>query len=142
MITKEVPMALITWSDSYSVKVKDFDQQHQKLVTLINDLHEAMKAGKAKNIMEMMLDELGSYTVYHFKSEEDQMKKHHYPEMDKHLEEHKGFVQKVQDFQAQFKAGKATLSLDISNFLRDWLINHINGTDKKYSDFFNQKGVK
>ncbi len=135
-------MALITWTDSYSVKVKEFDQQHQKLVSLINDLHEAMKAGKAKNIMEMMLDELESYTAYHFKSEEDQMKKHTYPDMAKHIDEHIGFVKKVQDFKAQYSAGKATLSLEISNFLRDWLLNHINGTDKKYSDFFNQKGVK
>ncbi len=135
-------MPLITWSEKYSVAVKDFDQQHQKLITLINDLHDAMKAGKAKSILEGILDELESYTEYHFKAEEDMMKKHAYPELENQKTQHAGFVTKIKEFQTQFKSGKTSVSLEISNFLRDWLINHINGTDKNYGSFFNQKGVK
>lgn len=135
-------MALITWSEKYAVHVKEFDQQHQKLVTLINDLHDAMKAGKGKEVTELILDELISYTDYHFKAEEKLMKQHTYSAFDTHISEHKGFVAKVTEFKNAYLKGKATLSLDIATFLRDWLINHINGTDKKYSDFFKDKGVK
>ena len=135
-------MSLITWSDKYAVHVKEFDLQHQKLVTLINDLHDAMKAGKAKQITELILDELISYTDYHFKAEEKLMKQHAYSAFDAHVGEHKAFVLKVTDFKKLYTQGKATLSLDIATFLRDWLVNHINGTDKKYSEFFKGKGVQ
>lgn len=135
-------MPLITWSDKYAVNVKEFDLQHQKLISLINDLHDAMKAGKGKEVTELILDELISYTDYHFKAEEKLMKQHAYPAFDAHIGEHKGFVAKVTDFKESYSKGKATLNLDIATFLRDWLVNHINGTDKKYSDFFKTKGVK
>ena len=45
-------MALISWNESYSVKVKQFDDQHKKLVNMLNDLHEAMKQGKGRDALK------------------------------------------------------------------------------------------
>jgi len=44
-------MSLIEWSPAYSVKVKKFDDQHKKLIELINQLHDAMKAGQGNAML-------------------------------------------------------------------------------------------
>ena len=48
-------MALIEWNDEYSVKVKEIDQQHMKLVNLINELHLAMKEARGREVVGKIL---------------------------------------------------------------------------------------
>jgi len=135
-------MALLTWSDSYSVKVAEIDRQHQQLVKLINDLHSAMLERKAKDTLGKIIDQLAGYTVNHFATEEKYFAKFNYPETASHKKEHENFVAKVSDFKKGFDDGRILLSMDIMNFLKDWLVKHIQGTDQKYSDFFNKNGLK
>jgi len=135
-------MALITWDDSFSVSVIELDRQHQKLVSMINELHEAMGQGKGKDALGMIIKRLVDYTVVHFKAEETCFDKFGYPEKDSHKKEHIDFVKKVSDFKEGFEKGKLGLSLEVMHFLCNWLQNHIKKTDKKYSQFFNEKGLK
>jgi hemerythrin len=135
-------MALITWNDSYSVKVKQMDDQHRKLVDIINHLHDAMKAGKGKEAVDKVLTDLIAYTKTHFTSEETLMKLHAYPGYDDQKKAHTALVTQVTDIQKKFEAGSAPLSQDVMTFLKDWLIKHIQGADQKYGPYFNQKGVK
>ncbi len=134
-------MPLINWSENYSVSVKEIDSQHKKLVDLINNLHEGMKHGKGKEILGGVLNELVNYTAYHFSFEEKLFDKYLYPETIHHKREHQKLVEKVKSFANDFNNGRTTVSVDVMNFLKDWLINHIQGTDKKYSSFLNNKGV-
>ena len=135
-------MALIKWDDSFSVKVAEIDRQHQKLISMINELNDAMKQGKGKDILGKIVNGLISYTATHFKTEENYFERFGYPDADQHKKEHIAFVQKVSDFKNGFEKGKLSLSIEVMNFLSDWLQNHIKGTDKKYSQFFNGKGLK
>ena len=135
-------MALITWDDSFSVNVADIDRQHQKLISMINELNDAMKQGKGKDILGKIVNGLISYTATHFKTEENYFERFGYPDANQHKKEHIAFVQKVSDFKNGFEKGKLSLSIEVMNFLSDWLQNHIKGTDKKYSQFFNGKGLK
>lgn len=135
-------MALINWNDNYSVKVYTIDEQHKKLVALINDLHEAMKAGKAKDKLGTILNELVSYTVYHFQTEESFFKKTNYPESADHQKKHNDLVDQVKEVKAKFDSGTYMLANDVMNFLKDWLINHIQKTDKKFGEFILQNGLK
>ncbi len=134
-------MALMTWDDSFSVKVQEIDIQHQKLVELLNQLHELMKTGQGKTVLEPILDELITYAGTHFSTEEKYFDLFHFSETVRHKNEHKQFVKKVQAFQNEFKTGKNVLTIEVMNFLRDWLINHIKGTDKRYSQCFNEHGL-
>lgn len=127
-------MSLITWNDSFSVKVPQIDLQHKKLVKIINDLHGAMRAGKGKDVMAPIIAELVNYTKEHFTFEESLLKKHNYKELGAHVTEHKNFVAKITDFQSKYDEGDLNLSLAVMNFLSDWLVKHIKGTDKKYSE--------
>jgi hemerythrin len=135
-------MDLIKWDDSLSVHVAIIDQQHQNLISMINDLHGAMKLGKGKDVLGKIVIGLINYTAIHFKTEEDYFSKFGYAEADSHIKEHVAFVRKVSEFKDGFEKGKLSVSIDVLNFLSDWLQNHIKGTDKKYSQFFNEKGLQ
>ena len=135
-------MALINWSDSLSVNVNEIDLQHRKLIDMINELNEAMKIGKGKDSLGKIINGLISYTATHFKTEEQFFDKFGYPDTVNHKKEHVAFVKKVTDFQDGFEKKNLAVTMEVMNFLSDWLRNHIKGTDKKYSKFFNDKGLK
>ncbi len=142
IIERRSQVALINWNDSFSVSVTEIDLQHQKLISMINDLHDAMKARKTKEVLGEIIDGLIDYTEDHFSIEETYFAQFNYPETALHKKEHSDFVAKVKDVKKGFDEERLMLSMDIMNFLKDWLQNHINGTDKKYSQFFNSKGLK
>jgi len=134
-------MSLIKWNDKMSVKVEEIDIQHKKLVDLLNALHEAMLNRQSKEALGKIISELVNYAAVHFKTEEKYFDQFGYPETEEHKKEHKDFVEKVLDFQKGYEEGRLMLSMDILNFLKDWLYNHIMGSDQKYSNFFNRHGL-
>ncbi len=134
-------MSLFVWSDKYSVNIKEIDRQHKVLVDSLNQLFEAMRDGSARELIGGILDKLVNYTNVHFTYEEDLMKKHNYPDLAAQVKSHEAFVKKITDFDEKFKQGKSMLSLEVMNFMKEWLQKHIMGTDKQYTAFFNEKGV-
>lgn len=135
-------MSLINWDNTLSVNVVEIDGQHQKLVGMINELHDAMRQGKSREILGRIIDGLISYAETHFKTEEKYFDRFGYPGTDSHKREHADFVVRVSEFKRGFDAGKVGLSIDIMCFLSDWLQRHIKGSDKKYGPFLNEKGLK
>jgi hemerythrin len=135
-------MSLINWEESLSVKVSEIDTQHKKLVELINKLHDAMKERKANTALGGIIEELVNYALNHFQTEERYFDKFGYLKATSHKKEHKDFVNKVAAFKDDFAKGKMMLSMEIMEFLKGWLINHIKKIDMSYSDFFIEKGLK
>ncbi len=135
-------MALFTWNDSFNVNIKLFDSQHKQLFDLINQLHDSMMVGKGKEIMGDVLKSLLTYTKTHFAEEERQLKTHNYGDYDRQVKEHAIFVQQIADLQKKHAEGNAAITQSTLNFLRDWLLKHINVEDKKYSQYMNSKGLK
>lgn len=135
-------MAFIEWNESLSVNVAVIDGQHQKLIAMINELHEAMSQGKGRTVLGRIVSGLVSYTESHFRTEEKYFDIYGYPEALSHKKEHADFVAKVSEFKDGVEQGKIALSIEIMNFLSDWLRNHIKGVDKKYLSFFNEKGLR
>ena len=134
-------MALINWSDRLSVNVAEIDRQHQKLIKAINELSDAMVQGKSNDVLSGIISSLFSYVAIHFETEEKYFARYSYPDTQSHKREHADFVQKVSEFKDGFAKGEMLLSIDVLNFLCDWLRNHIKGTDQKYTQFFNEKGL-
>lgn len=134
-------MAIMEWSPAFSVKVKKFDDQHKKLVELLNQLHDAMKAGQGSAMLGVVLQSLITYTATHFKDEEQVMQANGYPDLAHHKAEHEKLVKQVLDLQKKFQSGGSVLTLTVMSFLKDWLITHIQGEDKKYGVFLNAKGI-
>ncbi len=134
-------MAFFTWDEKYSVKVRRFDDEHKKLVSLIDQLHEAMRAGKGRQNLGNLLSQLVDYTKTHFVNEEKLMLEQNYPGYSTQKIAHASFVSKIEESQLKFQAGNVSLSVDLFNFLKDWLVTHIQGSDRQYGDFFNGKGI-
>ena len=135
-------MALINWDESYSVKVKEIDDQHKKWIGMINDLHEAMKAGQGSSVIGKTIDEVVNYTVYHFGHEEKLFEKYIYPDTVSHKKLHYDFVNQFRKIKQDYDSGSIVLSMDVINRLKNWLTNHIMKVDKQYSEFLNSKGIK
>jgi hemerythrin len=134
-------MPLMTWKEEYSVKINLIDQQHKKLIDLLNQMYDGLRAQKGKEVLGNVLDELVRYTESHFQTEERLMQTHRYPGIESHKLEHHMLVKKVTDFQKELRSGSSSVSIEVMNFLRDWLNNHILGTDKQYVGHFESKGV-
>ncbi|MCG2732853.1 MAG: bacteriohemerythrin [Pseudodesulfovibrio aespoeensis] len=135
------PGGIMQWADDLSVNIREIDEQHLRLIDLINKLHNAMRTGKGMQATIKVLEELKDYTVFHFSTEEAMFEEHAYSGMINHVAAHKSFVNKVIEFEERILSGKAAVTMEVMNFLKDWLVKHIKGVDKKYSGFFNDRGV-
>ncbi len=133
---------LFPWSEAYSVKVGIIDTQHKKLVDLINELHQAMISRKGKEHLGTILSSLVKYTQAHFKAEEGILQSNQYPELANQQTEHDRFTHTVLEFQCKFQKNEIGLTIEVMDFLKDWLSKHILGTDKKYSPYLNARGVR
>ena len=134
-------MSLIVWSDKLSVGIKEIDDQHMRLVAIINELHDAMAVGHGKDVLAKVLDELVRYTVYHFSTEERLMRVYDYVDHVAHEKEHKDLVQTAAELQKAVHEGTSSLTLATMHFLRDWLNHHILGSDLKLGRYLHSKGV-
>jgi len=135
-------MEYIEWGENLSVGLKVFDDEHKQLVSFVNKLNTALQAGSAKKTIGEILKSLVNYTQIHFKHEEEYMSLYNYPEYETHKKEHESLTEQVMDFYTRYMDGKAVFSLELMNFLKDWLIHHILGSDMKYKDFFLSKNVQ
>jgi hemerythrin len=123
--------------------VELIDSDHKKLVAMVNELYDAVKAAKGKEVLGKVLDGLVSYTKTHFGHEEVEMAKFKYPKSPDHIKEHTKLTSQVLDVQAKYKAGNsAVLSMEVMAFLRDWLLKHIQASDKALGEFLKAQKAK
>lgn len=135
-------MAAIEWNDSLSVRILSIDNQHKRLIDLINNFYKNIQEQTSKEKMSDLIRSLKEYTIIHFSTEEKYMKKFGFPDYEMHKAEHEKFVDRVHSFEERYKTGKLLLTVEVTNFIKDWVSNHIMQTDKKYSEFFIQHGVR
>jgi hemerythrin len=134
-------MPLITWSNEYSLDIKEIDAQHQKLISMINTLHDAMKEGKGKDILLPIINSLVDYTNSHFRREETLFAQHGYVARDSHTKIHQSLTQQVVDLKSKIDKGSGIMAVEVMAFMKNWLTSHIMAEDKKYAPFLKSKGA-
>ena len=125
-------MPFIAWSDKYSVKVEEMDLQHQKLLAMLNDLHDSMKQGKSKGVVGSLVTKMLEYASQHLDREEALMRNCGYEGLSEHKKKHDQFRQKVSEFQTALNSTDHALSQKMMAFFKEWFITHICEEDKRY----------
>ena len=134
-------MKSLEWKDSYSVGVKALDEQHQILLNHLNTIYQLFDDPSQKERIGVLLSELEDYALVHFKTEEDLFAKHRYHSQEQQAKEHRLYEQKISDFRARFDSSDQKVTVDMLEFLADWLTGHILGSDHEYKRYLNNSGV-
>jgi len=137
----ELQMAEMIWNEKMSVGVQDLDDDHKKLVALLNEMDEAVVAGQSRDAVNAIIDRLMVSIKAHFAREEDFMAKSDFPGAAEHHREHDETLMAILEWQAHFKtASSSILSPEVLNRFQSWLDNHIQGADMQYGPHMNSKG--
>ncbi len=134
-------MAAVNWDKKFSVGVDSMDDQHKVLFDIINDIYDSISKKSNNEIIFDLIVKMRQYTVKHFTAEENYLEKTGYHELEIQKKEHKTFVDKIEDLEKRFKSGKAILTFEVTSFLKTWLVQHIEISDKKYGSFLVSKGI-
>ena len=134
-------MSLIQWDSKFNVGVRTLDGQHQQLINIINELHEAMCKGHAKEVQTALLQRLSRYAAEHLNTEEKMLSSNGYPNFAQHKAQHDNYISKMREFEQKVGTGHVSLAITLLPFLKDWWTGHILKTDQQYTVFFKQKGV-
>jgi len=135
-------VAFIEWKEGFSVGLPDIDQQHRRLLAIINRLHDAMKTGSARAQIIGVVDELVAYTHEHFTYEERLMIAAKYPGVREHIRKHRAMTAQVAAYCEKVRHDKASTPLQLMEFLKGWLSNHILHTDMDYSRCMQELAVQ
>lgn len=123
---------LVEWKDSYCIKISEIDEQHRKLFDILNQLYDSFLNGNTGSDIDLILDELEDYTIYHFEEEEKLFAKFNYSQTEEHVNQHESFISKIDEFKEKINSKNSKVHLELINFLRDWIIKHILFSDKLY----------
>ena len=131
-------MEKIVWEARFNLQIDIIDDQHRRLVDLMNRLIEIKgKDPSGEGVVEA-LGEMTNYLGDHFDTEEQMMIDHGYPEIDAHREEHQNFVAQTAYYIATYRESGVSLEKDILMFLQEWLIDHIQKTDQDFGRYVNK----
>jgi hemerythrin len=133
---------MIEWDDKYSVGLSIIDEEHKKLIGLLNKAIFAKGHNDNPEEIRELLRKMFSYAMMHFRTEEAYMKEFNYPERQDHKEEHQDFSTETIAYHDKLIKGDYQIANEILEYLKWWLVNHIQGTDKKYIDCFKENGLK
>lgn len=133
-------MAII-WDEAHSVNVKEIDDQHKYFINLLNEFYRYIAENKDRDFLGENLVKLIDYAKEHFATEEKYFDLFNYENTVEHKEEHRQLENKVADFYQEFLENKKDISVEIIDFLEDWLVDHLDTQDKKYTKCFNEHGL-
>jgi hemerythrin-like metal-binding protein len=131
------------WDHSLSIGIKEIDEQHQELVSIINQVEvlfkQSMEGGSDISETHKIIETLSAYAASHFEKEEQLMTKFGYPHLDEHMKEHEYFVKYVDDMTIEkITQSEETALIQLFAFLSDWVVSHIKKEDFEYKAFINK----
>lgn len=122
----------IQWTQDMSVGIPLIDNDHKKLIELINQLQNATQYNIDEQLIRQAMNELVDYTKYHFEREEQLMRNNNYPDYESHHQLHQNMITKMADCMQKYHTDPSHTIDDTLNFLKDWLVNHILHSDREY----------
>lgn len=140
-------MAFI-WTQNMSVGIRQFDDDHKKLIRYANELQYAIQDARDKGTLdpveiEVILHRMENYARWHFRSEEAAMEKTGYPELEVHRGEHRKFIAKVAEMTKRFMgSSNPQHAAEIAEFLYNWIVDHVYRIDGEYVDHLHDHAME
>lgn len=133
----------VQWSDEkHSLGIQTIDMQHQELFIITNEFFDSQKADQPQKTTIQELKRLYAYTKYHFASEEGLFRHFSYPGGKEHREVHNEFTRMVKKALREVREQLNYRIDELLDFLVEWIINHIQGRDHDYADYFRTQGIE
>jgi len=131
----------VQWNSKYSVGVKIIDNDHKQLIDLMNNLKAAVDYRTGECFERGAMDELTKYTQTHFAREEKLMREHDYPGYADHKKKHEAMLARVAEYREDYDQRGNIALTKMAPAVKDWLVDHIYGTDQQYAAFLREKGL-
>lgn len=128
-------MTPLVWGSEYELGLPEMDDQHRRLLTLVNETVAAVEL-RQEYRLEPVMNELFGYAKQHFAEEEARMVAARFPKLEAHLREHHGFQLRITELYSRFLAGDSQTGPELCTFLQAWLVSHIQGSDRHYVPYF------
>jgi len=126
---------VLVWEDRFSVGLKEFDQHHKILFGMINSLIFSQENKTDPDVIKNTLEQLRSYTIFHFVAEEAMMKHFKFEGLDEHVAEHEALLKQVVEYQERIAANDGVTINELLEFLAAWLLDHTLGLDQLYGPY-------
>ncbi|NMB48443.1 hemerythrin family protein [Candidatus Kuenenbacteria bacterium] len=131
----------ISWSDDWSVNVKEIDAQHQTFLKILASIAELLYRPERAEELDDLMRQLESYMLYHFATEERYFDEFDYELAEEHKAEHRDLAAQVLKYKTRYKSEGDSILPEVIDFLEDWLVDHLATQDKKYTRCFNEHGL-
>lgn len=128
-------MTPLVWGSEYELGIPEMDDQHRRLLTLVNEAVAAVEK-REEHRLEPVMNDLFGYAKQHFAEEEARMVTARFPKMEAHLREHHGFQLRITELYSRFLEGDPHTGRELCAFLQAWLVAHIQGSDRHYVSYF------
>ena len=129
----------LQWTDELATGIEVIDMQHKRLISILNEANLCFRDNGDAERRKQVIDDLVSYTVYHFDTEEMLMKNSRAGAVPAeheqcHIQEHRAFAAKATEYQAAVHADASIDCDTVFSFLNHWIVQHVMGTDKKLGE--------
>lgn len=131
------PDAWLQWDAALNIGIDVIDEHHRFLFDLTNDLYDTVAGRRGAREVARALAALDLYAKVHFRAEEQMMAHYGYAELDQQKRQHDGFEAQLKEFHELLWINPLTTQLEVLDFLRRWLVDHIARQDAKLRTLVN-----
>ncbi|NJD33457.1 MAG: bacteriohemerythrin [Betaproteobacteria bacterium] len=123
----------LVWSNTFSIGVAQLDEQHRRLVDMINKLADCNDEGQGRSgaVFHEILSSMADYAQQHFREEEEHLRQIGYPDLAAHIKEHTAFVEKMTELSIAATNGVQDIGA-VHRFLHTWFLDHVLDSDRRY----------
>jgi hemerythrin len=131
-------MVYFEWNSSWLTGVPVIDQQHKELVAEVDRFFQAIREGEQEAALDRILIHLSEYVEAHFRTEETFMAEAHDPGLPAHKAAHDALRARVKGLVEAHLRDSVPVTTEVTDYLRDWLVDHLYRTDQKMAEYLRQ----
>jgi hemerythrin len=129
--------SFFVWKEGFALGLPAVDEEHRHFFDILNRCARAAADGAAPRDLAAVLSELDTYARFHFQSEEAELERVGYPELELQRAEHRRFEAEL----ARLAVADSTSILQALGFARDWMLQHILGTDRRFVPWITKERI-